>query len=355
MSRNGIFATLVTAALTAAQDPTPAPPDATELIARFTALPTERRTQVLRNLERRLQRDGDDAVQRIVARRRGRDAYPPVTERRWFLPEDYAPVAKPRTLVGPDSDLHRAATRGMVHATPLPDLAAEVVFDPATATIVRTQAPIDDVAIFTNLAHGYPPGCDEAVATVLAALAGDPAQRRLATWFDHLYADRDGHVFANTTLFDAWASGNTIEMPDTDVIAFAREILGTRSFVAPLPADRRRDRLYEKVREAFTRHRDHTALCFALAGSFVAATPPIDPAYRSLLPRCHWLWATSREDPIKVAEFVAATGDRAAVLRAVDAAMERDGTAAEQRSRDLADLAAWLRRLAAAEIARATD
>lgn len=355
MRARGVFAALAATVLAPAQDPPAAPPDAADLIARFTALSTDKRSQVLRNLERRLQREGDDAVQRVVARRKGRDAYPPMAERRWFLPEEYAPVAKPRSLVGADSGLHRAATKGMVHATPLPDLAAEVFFDPATGTIVRTPAPIDDLATFANLARGYPPGSDEAIAAVLAALAGDAEQRRLAAWFGHLYADRDGHVFAGTTLFDAWASGNTIEMPDTDVIAFARDVLGTRSFVAPLPADRRRDRLYEKVQEAFTRHRDHTALSTALAGTFVAAAPPIDPAYQSLLPRCHWLWATRHDDPAKVAGFVSDTGDRAAVLRAVDAAMERDGGPGEQRSRDLADLAIWLRHLAAAEIARATD
>ena len=85
---------------------------------------------------------------------------------------------------------------------------------------------------------------------ILARLDTDGDQRRLAGFFEQLYADRDGHVFAGISLYEAWYSGRTVEVPDVDAIAFAQRVLRTQSFVSPIPDGRRRDRLYRQIREA---------------------------------------------------------------------------------------------------------
>lgn len=234
------------------------------------------------------------------------------------------------------------------------DLAAGVVYEWATAAVVQARTSPTDDQVFDNLVAGYVPGSDEAIAQVLAAIDNEPGQRRLATWFGHLYADRDGRVFADVTLYEAWCGGRTIEMPDTDAIAFARQVLETRSFTAPLPTNRRRERLYEKIRDAFAAHREYRSLRGALAATFVTATPALGPEYEALVARCHWLWAACHDDPRAVAEWLLRRPDRTAVLREIDAEMARDATAATARARQLAELAAILRSLAAQEIARAT-
>lgn len=331
------------------------PPTATELVTRFRALRLDQREEVMRNLERRLQRSDDDAIQRITARSRGRAAYPSPASPRWFQPADFAPVATPRALVAAGSAAHDAATRGMRPSSCPADLVTGVGFDWGRATVVRTPAHLTLEQSFANLVSGYLPGADEAMAQVLVVLHSDPQQRRLAEYFEHLYADRTGNVFADVTLYDAWNSGVQIEMPDTDAIAFARQILGTRAFVAPLPADRRRERLYEKMREAFTDYREYRTLRQVLAATFVAAEPPVDGAYVNLVPRCHWLWSQCGDDPAVLAKRLAASPDRSSLLKTLDEEMALDATPARRRQTDLLDLALHLRLLAEQEIARAND
>jgi hypothetical protein len=200
-----------------------------------------------------------------------------------------------------------------------------------------------------------PPAADQAVARALAVLDQDPRQHRLAAFFEHLYADRQGQVFAGVTLFDAWRAGTVVEMPDTDAIAFARQILGSRAFVSPIPADRRRERLYEQVREAFSEHREYRTLRLALAATYVAAHPTLDATYQDLVPRCHWLWQESGEDPRRLAERLAATKDRTTLLREVDARLQEDSAPAEQRCQELEEMATHLRGLVDADIAGGND
>jgi hypothetical protein len=178
---------------------------------------------------------------------------------------------------------------------------------------------------------------------VLQALDTDAEQRTLARYFEHLYADRDGAVFAGVTLYDAWLSRKVVEMPDTDAIAFARGILRTDAYVAPIPGDRRRERLYEKVAAAFARHHEHRTLRLALAATFVAAEPPLPPEWETLARRCHWLWQTCGRDPAAVALRLRDTADRADWVRRTDEALRSDDEPARRHAADLAELAAWLR------------
>ena len=79
-----LTAAFVLAAALAAQDgegAAPATPSADELIARCAKLPPDRRATVVRDLERRVQLENDDVVQRIASRQKGIAAYPPRARR----------------------------------------------------------------------------------------------------------------------------------------------------------------------------------------------------------------------------------------------------------------------------------
>lgn len=327
-----------------------APPTADELIARFARLDAGHRTAVVRNMERRLSRDPDEVLQRIVGCQRGAAAYEPAGPARWFEPRDYAPEATPRQLVAAGTDSHRAATARMHRFECLPQLHAAVFYDWQLGKAVRRERELSEQERFANYANGLPPGADQAVAQVLAALDRDPEQRRLGDYFDHLYGDRFGNVFAGVTLFEAWHSGVRIEMPDTDAIAFARLVMRTQSFTSPLPDNRRRQRLYDKVRDAFALHREHRTLRLAIAATLVAVEPQFDPDYRALVDRGHWLWQKHGLDLQRVAAFVASTEDRSEFLRQVDAAIGREHDLVEQRRRQLTELAQRLRDLADEEL-----
>lgn len=310
--------------LLAPQDPPAqeAPPPAAEtLLDRYLRLDRDRRNTVVRNIERRLLRVNDDVLQRIAGFERGLASYEARGEPTFFRTADYAPVATTRRLIRAGSAAHGKATAGMAPLLFLPDLQACVVYDWGAGKAVRVADGLDDDRRFQNYVRGYPPGADHAVARILAALDHDPGQRKLASYFGHLYADRNGGVYEDVTLFDAWHSGTVVEVPDTDAIAYAREILLTRSFTSPIPPDRRRERLYRKIRAGFGDHREYRSLRLAAAAAFVVATPRFEPTYEPLVRRCRWLWMQCDYDVERFGKRLAETGDRAEFLAAIDRAI----------------------------------
>jgi hypothetical protein len=193
------------------------------------------------------------------------------------------------------------------------------------------------------------------VAQILALLDKDPRQRELARFFAHAYADRDGHVFDGISLYRAYYAGKTVEMPDVDAIAFARGILHTDAFVSPIPAGRRRDRLYRQMLDAFAEHRQYRTLREVIAAAFVAARPPLDATYAPLLDRAHYLWAICDWSPEALLPHLQAT-DRAAVLDRVDGTVTSDPVSADRidaARKQLETLATWLRSVAHHEVQRA--
>lgn len=334
----------------AAQD---APPTAEQLLQRFGRLDRDQRNTVVRNMERRLARLDDDVVQGVLGFDRGTADLGRPQPPAWFDPKEYAPVAAPRHLVAAGTAPHTAATAGMHGFEFLPDLHRAVVYDWGQGKVVPAGSPPADDARFANFVHGYLPGIDHAVARITAALDTDPEQRALAAYFEHLYADRDGAVFARVTLFDAWSSGKVVEVPDVDAIAFARHVLATRSFTAPIPADRRRERLYRKVREAFALHREYRSLRCAAAAAFAIADPNIDAAYVPLVSRCHWLWVQCGGDVARFAASLAQAESRAEWVQEIDAAIKASVEVVDGRRASLRAVAEYLRALADRELTAA--
>jgi len=330
-------------------------PTTDELLASWRALDAGKRAAVLGAIERRLQTDADPILQRFSARLRGLAAYPPLGKPVHFDPAQLAPAAPPRTVVARDSAAGRAAA-AQFHKPPfLDDLACAVVYDWAAGKAARCKDSLGPDEQFANLARGYPLGADQAVAQVLELLDDDPEQRQLAEYFEHLYADRDGHVFAGISLFDAYASGKLVEMPDVEAIAYARQFLATQSFVSPIPADRRRERLYQKIHAAMDEHRQVRTLRLVAAATFVRAAPSVDPTWQPLVDRCHYLWGECDFDPKAMAKRLHDGKDRRALLATIDQQLAHSEVAIAQRDaskKQLADLAIFLRELAAFELKR---
>src|SRR5690606_18146565 len=157
---------------------------ARDALARFDALPVLRQAMLVRRLEQKVALADDPAVRRIASLRLDPgvplpDAPAPV----WFDPAEWAPVAPERRVAPPSDPRHRAVRAAMPEVTVMPDLARGVRYDWRTGSIIRARS-LGWRERFANLAHGYPPGADEAYARVLAALDRDPLQRRLADYFE---------------------------------------------------------------------------------------------------------------------------------------------------------------------------
>lgn len=291
------------------------------LVQRFDALPKERQSAVLRAVEERLA--SCDLPARAAQQEAARAAANagPLRPRPFHDPATFAPVA-PRRVVVPTTDArHRQVRTDFPPVRILRDLSPDVIYDWLDGAPALVPVPLDERQRFANLAAGYAPEAARAVAGVLTVLDRDGDQRALAAWCDHLYADRDGRVFDGVTLYEAWYSGQLVEVPDVDAIAFARNVLETQSFASPIPDGARRARLYDQIRAAVKKHREYRTLCEAAAAAFVAAVPELDPTYEPLLLRMHLLWGECGQDADEFAKRLTAD-DRSELLRQLDDRIE---------------------------------
>ena len=305
-------------------------------LAQFRSLPAETQTSVLAVIESRLRASEDPTLRRIQDLAATAVGLPPLEPTGHFLPAEFAPVAPARTVLAIGST-QQEAQRQQFPAPPfLRELQPRVRYDWASGKPAIGPEPSLSQR-FASLLAGLPPGSDAAVALLLQQFDADFDLRGIGAWLEHTYADRDGHVFAGISLYDAWYSGKTVEVPDVDAIAFARRVLHTDSFVSPIPEGRRRERLYQQIHDAFGRYREYRTLREAAAAAFVSADPDLDPVYRELVGRMHFLWARLGFDPARVAQKLNG-GDRSELLTVIDDALRGNADAAQLRAETRAAL-----------------
>lgn len=133
-----------------------------------------------------------------------------------------------------------------------PDPRAPVLvcdYDWGSGRVVRNGDRDDRETIFQNALRGVPPDADLARALVLKAL-DHPDERKLQGAFSHAYTDREGNVYP-LSLFEMWATGETIEMPDVDTLGIVHEVLDEwRRWSAPVDAAEHGS-LYKVIGELF--------------------------------------------------------------------------------------------------------
>jgi len=352
---------LVGLALLAQQAPDSQPASKpTSSLEVFRAFPDTKKQTVVRGLMRQVQLDPDPSIQRIVSMQRSLRKLPLQQPRVAHDPEVWARgVAPLRKLIRVNTNAHDALRRKVPVVRFLPDLHRCVRYDWLTGKVVRRGSQLTPGEIIENLWHGYPPGSDWAVARILARLNADKKQRQVGAYLDHTYADLAAKAYEDVTIYEAWRSGHKIDVPDVDAIPFAVEILGDRSFRSPIPAGRRRERLYGRIRDHALAHRFYRTLIEAAAAAYVAASPVMDSDYDNLLSRFHYLFAAHDDDIEAVAKLVTAVKGRKQrdrFLAATTKKMEGDRAAwriYEQRKKELEHMVMRLRYLTARAIRRA--
>ncbi len=292
-------------------------PTTASLLSRFDALPQPAQQAALDAALLRVASIDDPTLQRIAAYSDASETFPQLRERVHHEPREFAPVAPARQVIERDDARTKKVRTEFPHVRLLRDLAPSVAYDWLQGEAALTPIPLTARDRFKNLCAGYPPTADRAVAKLLAVLDRDADQREIANWSEHAYADRDGRVFEGITLYEAWYSGRTVEVPDVDAIAFARRILETDSFVSPIPDGKRRDRLYEQIRATLKKHREYRTLCESAAAAFVAAEPQLDPTYQPLVDRMQLLWSEHGHDPTSFAKQLTES-DRTELLQKLD-------------------------------------
>jgi hypothetical protein len=226
--------------------------------------------------------------------------WPTAGELTYYDPKLHAPRDPiQRKRLAPDSKPAREAAARL--AAPL-EGAPHVTYryDWGVRAVWRLPGEDDPQRIFANATLGLGPDADLALALVERAL-DDGAQTAVQAAFGHAYTDRDGNVYP-FTLYDAWSSGDDIEMPDIDTLGIVHDVLNEwKRWTAPVP-NRDHKSLYEEtLGPLFLGARRHRAPRMALAAVYLRGAPALAEGFDAALVRMHALWGYQAERPAELA------------------------------------------------------
>jgi hypothetical protein len=202
-------------------------------------------------------------------------------------------------ILGLESALPGAARKSGL--PPVRALERGWIYDYATRELRRVPAADERQRVFENALAGYAPMLDFTEAAVEAML-DDGSQQSRARAFAHAYSDRAGNVFPGISLYDAYASGTEIEMPDVEILGIVHGIFDewTR-WVAPIPASEH-TALYKKIGQEFLALHRHRGLRHALAITYCSGTEVLRDGYQGNLDNFHALWEDCSSTPAKLRE-----------------------------------------------------
>lgn len=218
----------------------------------------------------------------------------------YYDPATHAP-AQPiqRKGLSPSSSAVNKKREEFFFRVPERKLDSAWVYDYGARELRRTQRLDDPERLFKNALLGFRPDLDLAEALVEMQL-DNGAEQESAVAFAHAYTDRLGGVYTGLTLYDAWASGARMEMPDVDTLGVLHDLKDDwRSYTAPVSGPKQKP-LYDEVGELFQPIHRHRGLRYAMALSYLSGYPVLRDGYGPNLDRLHALWDTHESTPDKL-------------------------------------------------------
>ncbi len=181
--------------------------------------------------------------------------------------------------------------------------AARWGYDWAKGQVVRLDEPEEPDHLIELALAGRAPEHDLVVALVVRQLDRG-AERSAHRAFGHAYATRTGVAYPGITLYDAWASGEELEMPDVECLGIYHDLYDDwERFVAPVPGGQQRP-LYRIIGDRFRRLRRERSVAEALGRVYLAAEPGLDPSLEGNADRLHLFWERIASDPARAREFL---------------------------------------------------
>lgn len=222
------------------------------------------------------------------------DAPPPAA----YDPKVHAPAQPiPRRFVDASKGAHAAVVERILRKVPKRDLLVAYEYDWASGEVVRVAERRDPHRVSRNAVRGFEPRID-VVEAIVTRLLDRGTYRSEARAFGHAYADREGNAYRELTLYDAWASGAEMEMPDVECLGVIHDLAedGGKRWVAPVPPNAQK-RLYTLIGEHFVPYQRARGLITALARTYVEPDPVLRDSYGPAVGRLHAFWEREGSDP----------------------------------------------------------
>lgn len=228
--------------------------------------------------------------------------WPSAPEPHTYDPAKHCPAQPiPRRFVDTAQGAGAAVVARMLRKSPPRKFTPAFDYDWAAGTVVEVAPLRDPLRIARNAVQGIEPRVDLIEALVTMRLDSGE-YRKPAAAFGHAYADREGNAYRELTLYDAWASGADMEMPDVECLGLVHDLANDwKSWVAPVPGPRQNP-LYAWIGERFVPYHRARGLRTALARSFLQAEPVQRDGYGPAQVRLHAFWERASSDPEALAK-----------------------------------------------------
>ena len=229
----------------------------------------------------------------------------------------------PRRFVDTSKGAHAKVVERMLRKVPKRELEPAFVYDWALGSVVSVGELRDPLRVARNAVRGIEPRVDLIESIVLMQL--DSGQYRdVAQAFSHAYADREGQAYRELTLYDAWASGADMEMPDVECLGLVHDLEDDwKRWVAPVPPSQHKA-LYAWIGERFAPYHRARGLRTALARSYLLADPVQRDGYGPAEGRQQAFWERAKSDPKALAKELPDGEDWSEWLEKEGAKVEND-------------------------------
>ncbi len=221
-----------------------------------------------------------------------------------FDPGEHAPAQViRRTFVSPTKKGYAESVAKLRGVWNEREMDVAFTYDWGLGTIVAVQAWDDPERIARTAIAGFGPHTDLVEAMVEMQLdRGEMREAALA--FSHAYSDRSGNAYRDVTLYQAWSSGQNLEMPDVECLGIIHTLDNNwKTWKAPVPGSQHK-RLYKRIGEHFSPLRRYRALRTSLARLFVQGTTKLPSGYEASALRLHGFWELQVSEPEKMREFL---------------------------------------------------
>ena len=164
-----------------------------------------------------------------------------------------------------------------------------------------------DAQPLRELLEGVLPDQTLAEAALLQALDSSDAYRKEASYFAHLYCDREANAYEGMSLFDLWGLPDELEVPDPDARAYAQLIWDDDTVPVPLK-DYDHDFWYPRMERSYKDLRTHMFTTRALAAVWFEGRPELSSGYEVSIDIMNAAIALADFEPAGLAELLQTAG-----------------------------------------------
>lgn len=301
------------------------PEDRVKIVEKFNKFQKSKRKKILEKIRKRIEGSDDPSLKEFLAlSARIKEELNPERQPKseYYDPEIYARGLVTRKYVKTKKKKDREKLEAMKRVFRVEECAppffARYIYDFAKNAVFDSNEKPTQLQELEDYLNGFPPDKDLVAAWLMQKWDFDSSRDQTADYFNHVYCDLDARAYPGIRIYHAMASQITMDMPDVDVIAYARLIDNDYSYISPIPPTERRTKLYQRIKEGFLDYFQYHTWIESAAWIFVNPDAAIRPELEPLRDRLIYNFALEDGNVNKITSRLKAFGNRESFIDKTD-------------------------------------